>query len=462
MNIDYKKIAEIMCWECPDGMSYEELFKLEVNNPAAVPNYRIIDVAHAGDIRAWARQQDCASERELIELIKKTMRIAINAPQFADKKTRDIFPPLYNFHLYCQRVDRSGKLNEEAEAIAEMAWNGVLAVKRLNERTAAMFAETPDPEKFQNAAAKIKKIWGFSDNEIEAFRYFVCQCRHEGHNPSMNKSLYLFSNTKRTGKTSIARALVAVLNGELSMDAAGAYESTLATEMQYNDHALPLCAQSNAVLLDEMLPKDSKKAYGQIKSMLTSNTCHFNPKYQRVVTLPAKRFYIFTSNDELSDFIQDDKERRFIPIFMERMPEQISFEEIYQIWKDFAQNCTPEPNWQVWYNSFAEVDGLLTKEKDYYKNAIKGDEVLLSIIKGLEGYFVGPPLFNNHLLVGKHTREERKAVLAAMHELFGEPYSPSRWKKSTVIEVLTRDDDTAFLTPEDISINSPEAKGLPF
>lgn len=456
MTIDYKKITEIMCWKIPEGMTPEQVFNFEVNNPAAIPHPSIIDVAHAGDLKAWARMQDCNSEKELIEKIKRVMRLAINAPQFADKKTRDIFPPLYNFHLYCQRVDRSGKLNEEAEAIAEMAWNGVLAVKRLEERTAKMFSEPPVAAKYEAAAARLKEIWGFSTDDIEAFRYFVCQSRHQNHNPSLNKSLYLYSNEKRTGKTSVARALVSVLNGELTMDAAGAYESTLATEMQYNDHALPLCAQSNAVLLDEMLPKDSKKAYGQIKSMLTSNTCHFNPKYQRVVTLPAKRFYIFTSNDELSDFIQDDKERRFIPILMDRLPSQITMEEIYNVWRDFATNCSPEENWQLWYNSFAEVDGLLTKEKDYYKTAIKGDEVLLSKIKGLSGYHVGPPLFNNHLLVGKQTREERKAILSAMIELFGAPVGPSRWKKSTVIEVLSREDDELLLDSE------PEDDDLPF
>src|SRR5678810_543640 len=88
-----------------------------------------------------------------------------------------------------------------------------------------------------------------------------------------------------------------------------------------------------------------------IRDRLTSNSCYYNKKYGRIIPMQAKRFYIYTSNDDITDFIQDTSERRFIQILMNKMPKQISFDEIYDIWKTFAQNCIPEPDWQEWYNT---------------------------------------------------------------------------------------------------------------
>src|SRR5690606_8991774 len=109
---------------------------------------------------------------------------------------QELFPPIYNFCIYANNTDRKGKLTSESEKIAETAWWGELAQLRLKEKTDKIFSVKPSLEKYVEASNKIKVIWGFSDVEIDAFRYFICQSRHEAHNPSMNKSLYLWSGKK--------------------------------------------------------------------------------------------------------------------------------------------------------------------------------------------------------------------------------------------------------------------------
>ena len=177
-------------------------------------------------------------------------------------------------------------------------------------------------------------MWGFTDAEIDALRYFVCQTREENFNPSLNKSIYFWSEKKQTGKTSVARALASVLNGGTSVIDGGNYESTFSVELQLNPHDLPASCKYNCVILDEAMPKDSSKSYGRVKSMLTSNNVTYNQKFSRIQNLKAKRFYLFTSNEDIRQLIQDDSERRLIEIQMNDRPVQISFEEIYSIWKN--------------------------------------------------------------------------------------------------------------------------------
>ena len=119
------------------------------------------------------------------------MRRTIAEPVFNNKKTVDAFPPLANFFYYCQRLDRFGKVSKEAENISELVWNTVICRRNLSERVAEMFKNKPDKAKFDKAAERIKEVWGMSDKDIDAIRYFVCQTRHKNHNPSLNKSIYL-------------------------------------------------------------------------------------------------------------------------------------------------------------------------------------------------------------------------------------------------------------------------------
>ena len=452
-----------MMWERAKGESFEDTFNRQNIKITQIPNPKIVDVVHSNSLEEWAKKGKFESSNDLKNEIIKIMKEATVDPINHDKDLQKLFPPIYNFCVFATNTDRRGKLTAEAERIAELAWYGELAEKRLKEKTDKIFNVKPDPEKYKKASEKLQKVWGFSDIEIDAFRYFVCQTRHKNHNPSLNKSLYLFSGKKKTGKTTVARAIAAVLNGDEKLEDATKYESSFNRELQIGAHDLPMAAQYNCVILDEAMPKDSRKSYGRVKSMMTSNSCTYNQKYGKIITVKVKRYYIYTSNDDISDFVQDRSERRFIQINMERVPQKLSFEKIYDYWKEFAQHCEPEENWQDWYDSFEDVVGIEKKEVGSFKDDLLSDGAILQAISNTSNYTITLKFFSDLMIVGKPTRDERKLLKKALEEVIGEP-NGYRWNRLEVEERLTRkieEQKNADLVNNVISEEDLES-GLPF
>jgi len=433
--INFEKLCHVMMWEQYDGETHEDTFLRQEIKAHELPPTILVDVVHANGLEGWAKSTSFKSMEDLKKEIVHIFKLATIDKINSNKKMQELFAPIYNFCVYATRTDRNGRIRSEALKIAESAWWGEIAQAMLKEKTDKLFNVEPCPVKYAKASRKIQKIWNFSNVEIDAFRYFVCQTRHAGHNPSMNKSIYLWSGEKQTGKTTVARSIAAVLNGEESITGAGKFESTFNKELQINDHDLPYAAQFNCVILDEAMPKDSRKSYGRVKSMLTSNTCSFNQKYGRIMSIEAKRYYLYTSNEDISDFIQDSSERRFIQIKMDRIPVQISFDEIYNLWKDFAQNCTPEDDWQKWYNTFEDVDGLMRKDMSEYKSQILNSSIVINTLKDTHECSLTMRFFEDLLIRGKVTRDEKTTLKNAVNELFGES-KDYRWSKKVVLEEL--------------------------
>jgi len=445
-----EKLCELMMWDKSEHETYEQLIfrkEIKVEN---IPHHKLIDVVHSRSLENWAKLQDFETVKQLAHEITNILRIAIVNPIISNKTMQSIFPPIYNFCIYASNTDKRGKLIEESEKIAETAWYGELAQSRLKDKTDKMFSVEPCKEKYKQAALKLQDIWKFTDIEVDAFRFFVCQTRHEGHNPSMNKSLYLSATTKKTGKTTVARTIASILNGENSVIKGAKFESSFNKELQINAHELPYAAQYNCVILDESMPKDSRKSYGMVKSMLTSNTCSFNQKYGKIMQVEAKRYYLYTSNDDISEFVQDSSERRFIQINMERMPKQISFEEIFDFWKEFCINCEAESDWQIWYNKFKDIDGVERKDISYYKDVILSDKDVSNAINQKTDYTITLKFFADLLIPGKPTRDERKSLGNALTELFGEPNS-YKWSRKVIQEKLS--DHIEEQEQEDIILN---------
>lgn len=364
----YEKLLDIMCWDAYDGESAEDVFIRQSNNLNALPHSDVIDIVHAGGLQQWAERQEVSSAKELNDILFRVMRKTISDPVFNNKKTVDAFPPLANFFYFCQRLDRNGKFAQEAEVTADIAWNGVICKRITQQRANALFS-APDKAKYIQAAKRLRSVYGFTEVDIDKFRYFVCQVRNEGHDPSKNKSLYLWSEKKQTGKTTVGKCIVTIMNGD-KLANAHKYESTLATELQFNDHDLPKAAVYECVLLDEAAPKDTGKSYNGFKSKLTNNGCTYNPKHKRIINLKCKRFYCFTSNDLPSKFVKDTEERRLVAVEFRPLVNKISEAEVYEMWLNFCVNCEPERSWMQWYDSFELVKGEASCDADEALNEI--------------------------------------------------------------------------------------------
>lgn len=451
MNI-YDKICSIMDWNIPDGSTAEEVFQLEAGDTSLLPSEDVVDCVLAGGLTRWSKQQDCESEAELVRMIERLSKNTINAECFKDKNKRSAFPLIFNFYCYIDKLSKNGRLTETIENCAADVWNTHLFQKRLAERCSRMFEAKPDKGKFKDASARMSEIWGFTPETLDMLRYFVCQCKERDFNPSLNKNLFFYGEKKQTGKTTLARAFCCVLNGD-RWENFGIYSSTFAKEIGFSDHDLPMACLVNAVLLDEAMPKDSRKSYGAVKSMLTGNSYNYNPKYRQVVTVPAKRNYIMTSNDDIVDFIQDKFERRFLAVHFTRKPKQLSFDEIYNLVKSFCQNAEPDGNWQRWYDSFDYVSGLAEKEKEEAFNEILSQAGTLFV-----GSAVTVKQVANRLYKNEPTREQKRIVEDIFREHFAECcYAGNKYMFSVSMLVKAIGD-----IKQGVDITEDELTGLPF
>lgn len=411
----YKKICEIMCWAPIDGETYADVLLRKQVNINDIPCGEAIEIVHAGDLQQWAELQTVASQEELKELILYAVRKVISDPIFNDRKKCDNFPPLANFFYFCRgRLDRNGKLYQEAASIADLAWNGVICKRVTRERADESF-KSPDVIKYASAVARIKSVYGYSDADIEALRYFVCQVRRKEHDPSKNKSIYHWGKAKQTGKTTVAKCIVSILNGDTLCNS-HKYRSTLSQELQFGNHDIPKAALFECVLLDEAAPKDSTKSYNSFKSKLTDDGCSYNPKYKQQVNLKCKRFYYFTSNDDVTDFVQDEQERRILAIHAEREPQALTLDDVFSLWFDFCTNAEPESDFDKWYNSFNRVSGLASKEMNEALNEImlRMDEVFPYNGKT----YTTIKTVSDILHKNEPSREQKKVITAVMSKYF--------------------------------------------
>lgn len=446
-----EKINEIMCYDAFDGESAEDVFTRCSNNLNALPSPEIIDIVYAGGLQRWAEGLDVTGEKELSVRLMRAMRRTIAEPVFNNKKTADAFPPLANFFYFCQRLDRNGKLLSEAVAVADVAWNGVICKRITKERADAIFG-SPDKEKYKAAVKRISEVYGMSLKDIEKLRYFVCQVRHEDHNPSLNKSIYAWSDEKKTGKTTVAKSIVSIMNGDVLANSYK-YESTLATELQFGDHDLPLTAIYECVLLDEAAPKDTTKSYNSFKSKLTNNGCKYNPKHRGVISLKCNRNYFFTSNDDPKEFVRDKKERRIMSIKFNDIQEKLSFDDIYALWLEFCTNCEPESNWSKWYDSFESVDGAASFDIIEVR-----DELLLQkdvVFPSQSKTYTTVKQIAGHIYKNEPTPAQKKAVAEAMNLYFEKCRLSSNKSYFSVmlcrerVEELRLNEDTVEETEED-------------
>ena len=444
LNLD--RLCELNGWifnqHKTSAETVAQMLEIDGVKASDVPPQLLIDIAYYKGLEVWGAHQDFESKKDIEYCLHRATDIILTS-QFRSKKVlAELYPNINDVVVGMVARNRRSDIPDYIAEIVEKLWLDIFLRRTLAAQLERVFSTKPDKSKYDSISKKIAQIWGFSDVEIDAFRFFVCQVRNEQHNPSLNKGLYIWSKKKQTGKTTIAKALVAILNGETTVQAGGAYESNIQREMQMNAHDLPLATISNAIFLDEAMPKDTYKTYGRVKSLMTSNSCVVNPKYQKPRTLPARRNYIITSNDDMRDFVQDDSERRFVEIRMEREPKQMTDSEIFKIWLDFAQNCEPETSTIDWYNTFKHVEGVAKREKDFYRDEILyNSEIYNRLSSGVAYPTIGK--FYDLFITGKPTRQEKDNIKSVVVELFGPEDSARRWNRAKIIDIINIEVDKA-------------------
>ena len=137
-------------------------------------------------------------------------------------------------------------------------------------------------------------------------------------------------------------------------------------------------------------------------------------------------------------FVQDESERRFFEIQIEKKHKNLTYGEIYKLFLNFARQCKREKDWQAWYDemeSTTEVFGFARGE----------NEDIQSVIEMPLFYQMLQQSGRYQFMVGDFTRHVREylgysiknaQVKEVCVKMFGEPKYPSRWSKYQVIDVL--------------------------
>lgn len=442
-----------MQWQNDIGLTPEELFRERCNNIAAVPNAVVIDVVAAGGMEEYARTLTVESKDELYEILNNVVLKTVAEPVFLDQKTSRTFPACYEFYTYCRKLLNSGNKFAKLDAIADSVFNGELVQRTMTENCKRCFSVEYDEERWLAVVKRMQDVYKFSEKDIDALRYFVCQCKRSGigeiNNPSLNKALYIWGEMKKTGKTTFAKFLVSALNGEPDWRNAEKYSTSFGAEVQFGDHDLPKACTCNCSYLDEAMPRDTTKSYATLKQVLTSSSARYNPKYQHAMTIGARRNYIFTSNDDIADFIQDEKERRFYAFEFKGEPEQLTEPELWAVILEFVQQAQPREDMslQKWYNSFQSVDGIVKKEYEAILNEFKRSPDTYFKGSTVTAWGVAKLLYKN-----EPTREQRKIVSRVMEAYYGDcKYSnTSMYSCSQIMQRLLSNNDSVIIGDKDL------------
>lgn len=279
----------------------------------------------------------------------------------------------------CSAPDAASKMRAKADGLWLRRFERLEVKKRRN----AVFSGEKSEKEYRTAQNEIARIYRISEREMEQLRYFVCQCRREEADPALNRSLYLWSAEKMTGKTTVARIIAGVLNGLTTWHDIQCAQilSDIPTELQFERFARPKGTRYAAVVMDEAFTggKSTAKYYGKFKAALTSDTCAVEIKNGDRFDVPCWRNYVFTSNDDISTIIADESERRLFAIRLAK-PEQLDYERLVELWRDYIVNAPDEPDTAKWYrDTMPSVKGEVGVTIDDLVSAFTSAEFLAEV-----------------------------------------------------------------------------------
>ena len=358
-----------------------------------------------------------------------------------------------SFTIQMQNISKGVDNRDKwAEGTANQFWFGSNAIRCITKRVDELLTVERTNELYIKSVIDLRDAFGFSSLQIEMLKYFVCQSRDGDCPPHRYKAIFIWGDNKGVGKTTIASTIVSILNGEKDISNTRKYESDLPQELGFKDHIAPLICSCRAVLLDEAMPKDSSKSYGSLKKRMTTSGAKVRFVFKNQIDIPAKPNYVFISNDPLETFVQDKSERRFFEFRIEEKKKKLGYQQIYDLFLNFIQQCNRDQDWLEWSDSMAketEVRGLESRNVDDIKSYFFA-----------KGFYEKVEFYNFEVTIGvffKHVFDfdknaSKKTIRDCVVSIFGEPYRPSTWRKSDIIEVLDKkrqkDEEENYKEPE--------------
>ena len=385
-------------------------------------------------------------------------------PFMGDKRKRNNDPVLAVIYMKAEKLlANEGRLDKLAVTMSGDLWHKYYAPAIKERRFMSMFDTQPDHERFNEVSYRIMSVYGLDYSDIEKLRFFVEMVKaRDTFPPSLRRMLYIWGKTKKTGKTTCAKMIVATLNGSNDWQRTDPdYTTTLANEMQIGGFKVPKIASCYCCMMDECFYADMGKTYHDFKRFLTSSGGSARLPYGQEFQWTGFPNYVATSNEPLRTFIKDWNDRRFLSVEFKQQPTvAMDFPEIHDLWRDFVLNSTPrDMGWQEWSENIArysDEEGERQTLSTEYAIELKKPAFLNTLLNLVDGKSATSPdnqitlkffvdYFSNTegYAVSGHRREIEQAVI----DVFGERWNGYKYWRLDVLrqqaaKMMTENNDT--------------------
>lgn len=412
-------------------------------NPCDLISRYLLHELEGGTLVSFLQSFEFDTRKDVEVALREFLRVVYSDPYMRKKSLVDYNPIAAALFSRCRRImEDQARFDKYPTVTSGEIWHGGFCRKRLQDRTNAMFVAKPDKRIYAQACKRLKEIYSLTAADLEKLRFFVEQVKAGERFPdSLRRMLYIWGAEKQTGKTTCAKMLVTLLNGDTDYNNYTRYSTTLSNEMQIKAFAVPLIAECNVCLMDECFYADMGKTYADFKRFMTSSGGRARLPFGQEFEWQGYPNYVATSNDPLKTFIKDWGDRRYLSIHYTAKPKvKMTFEEIQQLWGNFIVNCTRDKEWQEWADEIAptanetgerqEVADELSNElqKSYMLNMILSKSDAPSrfcadnkiTIKTFVDWFA-----DSLGVIEAHRR--KKEIEAAVVSVYGERYSTSNY-----------------------------------
>lgn len=336
---------------------------------------------------------------------------------------------------------KQAQIDKYPQAISGEMWHGDYASTKREKVVARMFDCERDLIRYKAACARLTACYGMSELDEKKLHFFVCQVRAGREFPdSLRRMLYLWGKTKKTGKTTLAKALVCVLNGSEDMEEYTKFSTTLQTEMQIKNFSVPKIAECRCAMMDECFFADMSKVYADFKKMITGRDGTARLPYGQEFRWQGLPNYISTSNEPLVAFIKDWNDRRYLSINFESEPKETMTDgEVIELVKEYCVNA-PDIDFHEWAAELykkANEKGEKTERAEEFAIEMQKEE-FLSYIKNAT-YIAGNKFAADNRIsakwfvdffvrsMGAEAHKRRAEILEAARMVFGDKYNDRFW-----------------------------------
>ena len=391
---------------------------------------------------AFLSQFDFDSREEIERAIVELCRAICDDKWLGSKQTQTSIPSMKCLlRRFTDIFGKQAQIDKYPAAISGEMWHGNYARMRREKMVSGMFDREKDLTRYNAAYERLTACYGLSDIDEKKLHFFVCQVRAGREFPdSLRRMLYVWGKRKKTGKTTLAKALVCVLNGSDDMERYAYFCTTLQTEMQIKGFAVPKIAECRCAMMDECFFNDMSKVYADFKKLITGRDGSARLPYGQEFTWQGLPNYIATSNEPLVNFIKDWNDRRYLSINLESEPAQkMTDSEVLELVKDYCVNA-PDIDFHDFADDIFEASderGEQTERADEFALDMQKEEFLSYI--GNANYVAGNRFAVENKIsckffvdyfarqMGNEAQKRRKEITKAAEDIFGERYMGRFW-----------------------------------